>query len=307
MQDVKLPFVSAIVPVFNDVARLQICLEALTQQTYLQSAYEIVVIDNGSDLTQDVTTIIGGYQGAIVAVESHPGSYAARNLGISIAKGSILAFTDADCIPSANWLEAGVESLLTAPDCCGLVAGRVDTFARDPERPTAVELYDCLTAIPQQEFLRKYQFGATANLFTFRSVIDRVGRFDPNLKSSGDLEWGQRVAAAGYCQVYAATACVAHPARSSFRDLHQRTTRIAGGQYDLIACSNSYLQQDWLFLQSLIRDAIPPLMYIATLWRDKRVSGWKQRLDLAIVIVFVRYVSAWEKVRLKLGGRSTRA
>ena len=67
----------------------------------------------------------------------------------------------------------------------------------------------------QKAKLEKYQFAMTANLFTFKSVIDKIGNFDSSLKSGGDREWGQRVFAAGYKQVYAEDARVAHPARHS--------------------------------------------------------------------------------------------
>ncbi|MEO1520488.1 MAG: glycosyltransferase family A protein, partial [Cyanobacteria bacterium J06633_2] len=43
------PFVSVIIPVFNDSARLFRCLKALEKQTYPSDRHEIIVIDNGSD------------------------------------------------------------------------------------------------------------------------------------------------------------------------------------------------------------------------------------------------------------------
>jgi glycosyltransferase involved in cell wall biosynthesis len=188
MTHTQSPFVSVIVPVFNDIERLKICLQALEQQTYPQHLYETIVVDNnGSDTDLDLAGVIAKFRHAIATFEQTPGSYAARNQGISIAKGSILAFTDADCIPSANWLERGVENLLKFP-ACGLIAGKITIFFKDPDRPKTVELYEYLTAFPQQQLIEKSHFGATANIFTFRSVIDKIGRFNSNLKSSGDLE-----------------------------------------------------------------------------------------------------------------------
>lgn len=299
------PFVSIIIPVFNDVERLKLCLQALAQQTYPAHLYETIVVDNGSDRDLDIAGVVAGF-GAIAAVEQTPGSYAARNRGISISKGSIIAFTDADCIPSPNWIEQGVENLRSSPDC-GLVAGKIEIFCKDPDRPTAVELYESLMALPQQDFLTKYHFGATANLFTFRSVIDKIGLFDSNLKSCGDLEWGQRVFASGYSQIYAPSVCVRHPARHSFGQLYLRTIRIAGGQYDTISRAKiSALQQNLLYLDSLIRDLIPPLMFIGTSWMDDRLKNWIEKIQVSSAIVFVRYVSAWEKMRLKFGGTSSR-
>jgi len=48
-ETIPAPFVSVIIPVYNDPIRLKTCLQALEEQTYPQNAYEIIVVDNGSD------------------------------------------------------------------------------------------------------------------------------------------------------------------------------------------------------------------------------------------------------------------
>lgn len=299
------PFVSVIIPVFNDVERLKICLIALEQQTYPSHLYETIVVDNGSDRELDIAGVVAGFR-AIATFEETLGSYAARNQGISIATGSVIAFTDADCIPSQNWIERGVKHLLSSPNC-GFVAGKIEIFCKDPDRPTAVELYEYLTAFPQQKLVEQHHFGATANMFTFREIFEKVGRFNSSLKSRGDLEWGQRVHAHGYRQIYAADVCVEHPARHSFDELYLRTIRMAGGQYDLInLAAASALKQNFLYLNSLILDLIPPVMFVATIWKDERLKNYHQKIQVSRAIVFVRYVSAWEKLRLKFGGISAR-
>ncbi|NJO08484.1 MAG: glycosyltransferase family 2 protein, partial [Leptolyngbyaceae cyanobacterium SL_1_1] len=132
-----LPQVSVIIPVFNDMERLQHCLVALEQQTYPQSHYEVVVIDNGSDNQNEVLALVEQFSQAIAACETVPGSYAARNKGIKVAKGEVIAFTDADCIPAADWIEQGVYWLNQHPGC-GLVAGQIELFFKNPERLTPV-------------------------------------------------------------------------------------------------------------------------------------------------------------------------
>lgn len=226
------PFVSVVIPVFNDADSLRLCLRALEHQTYPQANYEVIVVDNGSDQAEAIQAVVAECGQAIVTQEAQPGSYAARNKGISLAKGEIIAFTDADCIPAADWIEQGVRRLQQTPNC-GLVAGRIDIFCQRPDRATLVELYEQVTAFPQAEFLEKYQGGATANLFTCKQVLDRIGGFNTHLKSGGDLEWGRRVHSLGYQQVYAEEVCIAHPARSSFSQLYKKTRRVAGGVYDL--------------------------------------------------------------------------
>lgn len=306
MADLGKLFVSVIVPVFNDAEHLKICLEALENQTYPKSLYEVIVIDNGSNSTSEIKEVVAEFGQARSTYEALPGSYAARNKGILLAKGEVIAFTDADCIPRPNWIENGVNNLQQVPNC-GLVAGKIEIFFKNPDRLTTVELYESIMALTQKEFLEKHQYGATANVFTWRSVIEKVGVFDANLKSSGDLEWGQRIASFGYKQIYADDTCVAHPARYSFNQLYKRTIRHAGGVYDLqIQKYSSFLQRNIVFLKSLAQDLTPPLMFTWNIFLDPRLKGFEQKFKVSLVMFYIRYVSACEKFRLKFGGVSAR-
>ncbi|WP_346289925.1 glycosyltransferase family 2 protein [Sphaerothrix gracilis] len=320
-----LPQVSVIVPVFNDAARLQRCLKALEQQTYPQSDYQVIVVDNDSDNQAEILSLVEQFSQAIAAVETTPGSYAARNRGIQLAQGEAIAFTDADCIPAADWLEKGVQKLLAHPHC-GLVSGNIEIFPQDAEHPTAVELFEIATAFPQEQHLRDMKYGATANLFTWKAVIEAVGPFNETLKSGGDLDWGQRVYRAGYQQVYGAEVRVAHPARVSLAQIHQKTIRLAGGHYDLLnrnlyhffhqgTLPYTLTQQKWIpprLLNHLIfgvilgQDLIPPVMYVMSVFRSSKLSRISEKVKVSLVIFFVRYSSAWAKIRLRLGASPAR-
>lgn len=294
-------FVSVIIPVFNDAKRLRLCLEALEKQTYDRSCYEIVVVDNGSDVDQSISDVVASFPLAVYTYEPLPGSYVARNHGIHLARGSILAFTDADCIPAADWLEKGVYHLTSAPDY-GLVAGRIELFFRDAQA-NPVELYESVTAFPQQRQLEQQRGAATANVFTFKAVMDEVGLFNPVLRSSGDLDWGERVFAAGYRQLYANDTCVAHPARYTFKQLHRRTLRIAGGVFGrFIRPEYGFVRRNMTFLRLLVDDMLPPVNFTISAFRDDRLSGFRQKITVPLVLIWVRHISVMEKVRLKFGG-----
>ncbi|MBD0337554.1 MAG: glycosyltransferase, partial [Cyanobacteria bacterium Co-bin13] len=242
----------------------------------------------------------------LTAYEATPGSYSARNRGLALASGRVIAFTDADCVPAPDWLERGVARLQATPNC-GQVVGKVNLFFANPQRPTAVELYESLTAFPQERLLREFHGGATANVFTWRSVLDRVGPFNPQLKSNGDIEWGGRVFQAGYEQVYAAEVQVEHPARQSFRELHKRTVRLAGGVYDrLVRSEHAFGQRQKMFARLLLDDLTPPINFVINTFRNPDLKRWQYKAKASLVIFYVRYVSAWEKTRLKLGGISDR-
>ncbi|MBT9314741.1 glycosyltransferase [Leptothoe spongobia] len=291
------PFVSIIIPVYNDSDFLKVCLPALSKQTYAKDRYEIIVVDNNSE--EDISKVTNQFEQVTLAHESTPGSYIARNKGLSIAKGDIIAFTDADCIPQPNWLEKGVSTLTQRPNI-GLVAGRIELFYRDPKQPKSFELYDSLTmGFPQEDFVKDSHFGATANLFTFRSVIDKVGGFDENLKSAGDRQWGKRVYDNGYEQVYDDDVCIRHPARYSWADVKKRAIRITGGRYDL--AKRSWTSR-WDAVKDLVDYLRPPFRSFFRIWADKRLHSPQQKLQFTIVMLRIRDVVIKERLRLQLGG-----
>lgn len=302
------PFTSVIVPVYNDIKSLQICLAALEQQTYRPDRYEVVVVDNGSDPGYQIEQIVAQYRHAVLTKELAPGSYAARNKGISVAKGELLAFTDADCIPATTWLASGINYLVQNPDC-GMVAGKIEMFFDDPQNVSVPELYDHIVmGFPQEEFIKQSKGGMTANVFTRKSVIDTVGNFCAQLKSQGDLEWGVRVFDAGFEQVYADDVCVKHPTRKTFSSLRRRTRRLAGGIYDrYIVQEPSAWKRNKRFVKLLADDLLLCVAGSAKkVLGDQRLGNMTTRLRVLGVVYMMNAISAYEKIRLKLGGKTER-
>jgi glycosyltransferase involved in cell wall biosynthesis len=295
------PFVSVIVPAFNDLAGLERCLAALAAQTYDEDWHEVIVVDNGS--RQDPGSVVGRFPRARLLREERPGSYAARNRGIVDARGEVLAFTDSDCVPARDWLAKGVEALLRAPEC-GFVAGRVTLEFRDPARPTPAELYDFLVmSFHQDRNITERHFGATANLFVFKRVFETVGTFDAGLMSGGDLEWGRRVFDRGLPQLYAGDAAVAHPARHTLADTFRQARRLTGGTYGLKARSGASPARRAL---DLARALTPAVGFYLRLLRDGRLERFGQRVTVVWVALRVKYVVAWELIRLMAGGEPRR-
>jgi glycosyltransferase involved in cell wall biosynthesis len=295
--------VTVVLPGYNDVDRLRTCLQALAEQTYPRELLEILVVDNAS--SDPIEEVAGAFEGVRVVRETRCGSYAARNRGVIEARGSVLAFTDSDCIPLADWVENGVAHLLRAPDC-GMAAGRVDLFVQDPERPRASELYDRLFYLDQEKAISRGHYGATANLFTFRHVLDDVGLFNPELRSSGDAEWGNRVHARGLAQIYAPDAVVRHPARESVGQLYRKTVRITGGLHDTRSARNPHRSR-WRVFTDEVRMWSPPVRKVAGVLAG-RTAAWigspGTRVKVAGLVIFLHYCRRLEFLRLALGGRS---
>ncbi len=290
------PFVSVVIPVYNDTQRLRVCLEVLENQTYPADRYEVIVVDNGSD--EPVAPAVAAFPHVRLAYEATPGPDPARNTGLALAQGEVLAFTDADCIPYPDWIEKGTARLLSEPGC-GLVGGRIEVFPRDPERPTAVELYESVNhALRTESFLRDYRFAPTANLFTTRAVMDRVGLFDARVNPAGDADWGWRVHEHGYRQVYAEDACVRHPARHTFQEIRRQHIRLVGGELGLHRRHHPH--RGIADIPFFLEDFAPPPRAIRRILR----SGYSlpDVLKMMVVMAWVRGVRAAEKMRLALGG-----
>jgi glycosyltransferase involved in cell wall biosynthesis len=286
------PFVSTIIPVWNDAERLSLCLEALENQTYPKTLYEVLVIDNGSD--QDIESVVRPFKQAKILVEPSRGSYTARNKGILQAQGEVLAFTDADCIPELDWVEQGTAHLLSVPNC-GLVGGRIQFFYKNPDRPTPAELYDQFFFLQQQFYLESQKFAATANVFSYKQVFDRVGLFNSQLKSGGDREWGKRVFEAGYTQSYAHEACIRHPARDSVATLQKKVTRVARATYYLNCDRQNF---PFLLLKFILSDLKPPFRIWFRLRQNNRPHDFTYKVEFMRLLIWMKMIKVGEKMKL---------
>lgn len=113
MPENKLPYVSVILPAYNESNYIAECLESLVKQSYPRERFEIIVVDNGSkDETLEIAKTYADK--ALVLEEGNVG--AVRNFGVANAKGEILAFLDSDCRVETNWLSEGVQKLIAIPN-----------------------------------------------------------------------------------------------------------------------------------------------------------------------------------------------
>ena len=101
------PLVSVIVPARDAAATLSACLAALRPQLAELEPAELIVVDDGSN---DATADIAEQHGARVVRLSGQGPAAARNAGARAARGELLLFLDADCLPLAGCLAALVRA-----------------------------------------------------------------------------------------------------------------------------------------------------------------------------------------------------
>ncbi|HEV2392594.1 MAG TPA: glycosyltransferase [Verrucomicrobiae bacterium] len=209
----RYPKVSVIVASYNAERTLQTCLESLERLNYPD--YEVILVDDGS---RDTTRQIAFLHPAVryIEHEKNLGLSVARNSGLGIATGEIVAFTDADCRADEDWLyylvggllDGGFEGIggpnLMPPEDSSLAAAVLVS----PGGPAHVMLTD-----------RQAEHIPGCNMAFFKDAIDEVGGFDPIFHQAGDdvdLCW--RLQQAGFKLGFSSGAFVWHYRRSTLRE-----------------------------------------------------------------------------------------
>lgn len=220
-------FVSVIIPVYNDHKGIERCLSALEGQTYPTSAFEVIVVDNNSP--QSIEPVVRPYKFARCVVEKKQGSYAARNTGTREARGELLGFTDADCIPKPEWITKATQHFEENP-LVGGIAGGIFSGSGDTPVQKALEQRGFLsqTGTIQHPFL---PYAQTANAWYRRDVFETVGFFEPDWLSGGDADFSWRMQLqTDYSLVHVPEAAIVHNHRADIKSLFRQCWKWGYGQ-----------------------------------------------------------------------------
>ena len=188
MESEKTPItLSIVVCAFNEEKYIETCLTSLIEQDFDQSCFEIIVMDNeSSDATPDIVKrIVANYDGKAQIRYfriKHVGLSVSRNSAIAQARGSLIAFIDADAYVGKGWIKTILTTFHT-DNSSPIVAGRVLNLNDDR---WFSRLY--IEHIFQRAFKHALQQigGLTgANMVFRRSVLEFTGGFSTDL-SYGD-------------------------------------------------------------------------------------------------------------------------
>jgi glycosyltransferase involved in cell wall biosynthesis len=210
---------------------------------------EIVVGNDGADpRASEIAAEFGAQE---VAISPIGGAYNARNRALKCARGEWVAFTDAGVVVDSGWIETGIAGLKKADYACGPVIISEQTVHGIPH------LYDWLNSFPVERYFRNSHFGPTANLFVRREMIERLGAFDARLRSGGDVEFGNRVHAAGFVQRYSRHQTVYHPPRT-YREQLLKELRVTRGVCELHFYYPERFPQFRVSMRKVLRNLMPP-------------------------------------------------
>lgn len=198
------PDATIVVAVFNGAQTIDACVSSLLALRYPRERVEIIVVDNGS--TDATLERLQAFGSAIrVLHERTRGASAARNAGVRAARGTMIAFTDADCTVEPEWLGALVAPL--GDGHVGVVGGRILSRVNGNriERFGDV-IHDQRRAIEDED----PPYVASGNWASRAGVLMQLGLFDESLRRSQDVDLAWRAVQAGFRLVYAPGAIVYH-------------------------------------------------------------------------------------------------
>ncbi|MDA9230789.1 glycosyltransferase family 2 protein [Alphaproteobacteria bacterium] len=286
-------FCSIIIPVFNHWHLVPELLDCLEKQSLDASRFEIILVDNGSQIgPKDIETA----GNCTILTCTKPGSYAARNHAIKQARGKIIAFTDSDCRPHTEWLENALHHYTDGANRDLIVAGGIVVEPLKQSNIRPVEMYDMALGFRQEEYVRN-GFGATANLFVPSDIFEHMGVFDGARFSGGDAAFCRRAVAGGNRITFCCDASVSHSARKNWQELKSKALRIKGGQLT----GGRVVERCQYGLMTLL----PPLK---VWWKALRVNRLtrSQRFRLCAIQARLWLAEIVEMARLMLGGTPRR-
>lgn len=179
------PRICIVIPYYNGSNYLEGALSMLMAQTLRPD--EIVIVDDGSDVEnrRAAEQIIASFPLARLVSQQNAGPGAARNRGVSVSSGELVAFLDVD----DDWAEAKLEKQVawfkSHPEA-DLILTESDTVSETG----AVEFSSSLAKSPTSALVKKVLGGNlhsfTSSIMVRRSWFDRIGGFEERLRFRED-------------------------------------------------------------------------------------------------------------------------
>jgi glycosyltransferase involved in cell wall biosynthesis len=202
---------SIVIPTFNGASRIGNCLDSLVKQATGRNI-EILVVDDGS--TDNTADVIRSYSSVRLIAQANAGPASARNRGALEATGKILLFTDDDCVPMPDWLDAMLEAFQD-PDVVGakgIYRTHQQSLAARFVQIEYEDKYRMMAGLPSIDFIDTYSAGFRRDRF-----LEMAG-YDTSfpVACAEDIELSYRMSARGWKMKFVPAAIVYHTHPDTF-------------------------------------------------------------------------------------------
>lgn len=213
--------ISIIIPSYNSASTIAACLAALHRQTF-QGSREIILVDSSIDRTPSIVArLYPDIRYVHLKEKTDPGK--ARNIGISLSRGGLIAFIDSDCVAAPDWLER-INEAHRSP--YNVVGGAVINGNQAGDRVAmAGYIAEFREYLPTQPG-REVDHVPTCNISYKRSVFERFGLFEGRYYPQEDLVFNRRLRSEGEPILFDPEIRVRHHHRSRLVDFLRHQHRI---------------------------------------------------------------------------------
>jgi glycosyltransferase involved in cell wall biosynthesis len=179
--------VSVIIPTYNRAHVLPDAIDSVLAQDF--SDYELIVIDDGS--TDNTMTILDGYPNRVkVYRQTNQGVSAARNHGIAVSSGELIAFLDSDDL----WLpqKLAVQAAFFNSNPEALICQTQEIWIRNGVRVNPKKRHQKPCGLIFEKSLELCLVSPSAVMLR-RQLFDSVGLFDESLPACEDYDLWLRI------------------------------------------------------------------------------------------------------------------
>ena len=211
------PLVSVVMPAYNVAWCIGRAVDSVLAQDFREC--ELIVVNDGS--TDGTRALLEGYGAAITVInQENRGMSAARNAGIRRARGTYVAFLDADDWWLAGKLSRQVELMHSRPE----IGFSSTTVRVEDDDGRLLNLWRCpngSTEILATLFAQNAAIaGGCSAVMARRDLLDRVGLFDESLRGFEDPDlWMRLAAVSGYACIDETLAVILRREQSVSRNL----------------------------------------------------------------------------------------
>lgn len=304
--------ISVVIATCNRRPLLEGCLSTLAAQKVCTGEYELVVVNDGS--TDETAAFLDAF--ALTASfpvkilhQANTGVGSARNRGIALASGDIIAFTDDDCLLPIDWIASIIRAWQGASDDLAGIGGPLDTecdsnslvadYIRHLDEFNHLPVITSLLVRPRHisscTGTERIAYLRTSNASFRASAIRQIGGFDETFRRPGgeDPDLSYRLLASGYRLACLSDLRVKHRSRPDFKAYFGSLSNYVRGEF--INRRNRFSYPDGPIRRSyrmipLQKLASLAITILAAPWQAVAVSHSRKRFDSAAIIFPVLFI-----------------
>jgi glycosyltransferase involved in cell wall biosynthesis len=282
---------SVVVASYNSRRTIERCLRSLEEQREC-GPIEVIVVDSSTDGTADlVAREFPGVRLLPQEKRHFPGD--ARNLGVALSRGDVVAFTDSDCVVEPGWarLVLDAHARFERP----VIGGAVENGNPESAVGWAYYFAEFSAWMPCGE-VREMRDIPTTCLTLKRWVFDRYGPFLEGTYCS-DSAFNWKVARNGLAPLFLPSLRVGHVNPTGLRELVRRKL-FHGACFARVRVAEEGFSDARRLAHALTTPVLPILLFARTLRRVRRQGRHRLRFALTAPLVLLAQ-AAWSAGELR--------